>query len=137
MNFLKDASPIRGVRDLVMFVRQSPKEHIIPAILAIFATGIMVVIFFVDAYVNTAPPPPPRVIYAEFFPAGRTDDDILRARWAIQCQKEAKWEEQRASYEKLARASGMDVDAMKRDIAKRPKPPPPGDPVQRAKYAPC
>lgn len=71
------------------------------------------------------PPAPPKVEYISTFEEGRTDAEIIasnRANQAVQdrlrAEQRKREEEAREIYRSLGRASGMDVDAMERRIAK-------------------
>ncbi|MXO75057.1 hypothetical protein GRI40_07495 [Altererythrobacter aerius] len=71
------------------------------------------------------PPKPPEVTWITTFEPGRTDAEIIasnRANQAEQDQLEAEQrqreEEAREAYRALGRASGLDVDAMEREIAR-------------------
>ena len=71
------------------------------------------------------PPERPKVSYISTFAEGRTDAEIIAGNLANQREKDiraaeqAKREEQaRDAYRALARASGMDVEAMEAEIAK-------------------
>ncbi|MEL6874506.1 MAG: hypothetical protein AAGM33_03430 [Pseudomonadota bacterium] len=115
MSFIKDVSIIGGFKDFYAFVRQSPRERVIPAILAISVTSFILGMFVIDPKVNTAAPPGPKVIYFESWSLDRTDEEILAERWAIQCQKD-KWAAKRKeSMKELARMSGMDPEEIERD----------------------
>ncbi len=119
MSFFRDVSLVGGFKDLVGFVRQSPRERAIPAILAIFFPTLIITIFIIDSKINTAAPEGPKVIFFESWPADRTDEEILADRWAIQCRKDKALAERKEAMKKLARMSGMDPEEMERDIAAR------------------
>jgi hypothetical protein len=77
MSFLpKPASPRAAFRDLLTFVRQREREHVIGAALAFLVTLIIVIVFLVDPKINTAPPE--QVTYVDIYPANRTDAEIVR-----------------------------------------------------------
>jgi hypothetical protein len=69
------SSPRAALRDLVTFIRQREREHVIGASLAVLVTMIIVIVFLVDPKVNTAPPE--QVTYVDIYPANRTDADII------------------------------------------------------------
>jgi hypothetical protein len=73
--FPKPSSPTTAWRDLVTFIRQREREHVIGASLAVLVTMIIVIVFLVDPKVNTAPPE--QVTYVDIYPANRTDADII------------------------------------------------------------
>jgi len=119
MSFFKDVSIVGGFKDFGVFLRQSPKERIIPAILAIMIPGIIIVIFIIDSKVNTAPPDTQEVLYIESWPLDRSDEEILAERWEIQCRKDKFEAERLESMRKLARMSGMDPEKIEREAAER------------------
>lgn len=53
----------------------SKRDRIIGLAIAILVTTIILIIFFVDAKINTAPPP--RVVYVENYAPDRSDADII------------------------------------------------------------
>ena len=68
-------SPRAAVADLFAFMRHARREQILGATLSFLVVTIILIIFTVDAKVNTAPPP--RVIYVENYKADRTDAEII------------------------------------------------------------
>ena len=60
--------------------------------LAVLVTTIILIIFFVDAKINTAPPP--RVTYVELYAPTRTDADIVAAQ-KIDSEKRAAFREEK------------------------------------------
>ena len=119
MSIFKDASLVGGFKDLVGFLRQSPKERVIPAILALLIPAIIVFIFIIDSKINTAAPEGPKVLYFESWSLDRSDEEILADRWAIQCKKDKFAEERKESMRELARMSGMDPDEIEREADAR------------------
>jgi len=119
MSIFKDASLVGGFKDLVGFLRQSPKERVIPAILALLIPAIIVFIFIIDSKINTAAPEGPKVLYFESWSLDRSDEAILADRWAIQCKKDKFAEERKESMRELARMSGMDPDEIEREADAR------------------
>jgi len=76
MSFLpKPSSPRAAWRDLLSFIRQREREHVIGASLAFLVTAIILIIFLVDPKVNTAPPE--QVTWVELYPSNRTDAEII------------------------------------------------------------
>ena len=67
--------PRAALRDLTAFLRQRSHEQLIGAALAVLVTIIILIIFFVDSKINTAPPP--QVIYVENYGPDRTDAQII------------------------------------------------------------
>jgi hypothetical protein len=66
--------PRAALRDLAAFMRQRSREQVLGATMAVLVTIIIVIIFFVDSKINTAPPQ--QVIFVENYPANRTDEQI-------------------------------------------------------------
>ena len=71
------------------------------------------------------PPPKPKVTWITSFAPGRSDAEIAASNRANQAKQDAwraeqarREEEAKDAYRALGRASGMDVDAMERDIAR-------------------
>ncbi|QJB69726.1 hypothetical protein [Parasphingorhabdus halotolerans] len=119
MKFFDKAAMTGEGRDFRFFLDQTPRERILPGILALLIPGIIVFIFIIDSKVNTAPPPGPKVIYFESWPLSRTDEEILKDRWAIQCLKDEAMERRRQSMKELGRMSGMDVEKIEREAKAR------------------
>jgi hypothetical protein len=71
------------------------------------------------------PPPPAEVTYISTFESGRTDAEIAASNRANQekqdrlnAEQAKREDEVRNAYRALGRATGLDVDAMERDIAR-------------------
>ncbi len=98
--------PRAALRDLAAFLRQRSREQVIAAMLSVLVTVIILIIFFVDSKINTAPQA--TVIFVEDFPANRTDEQI-KADQAIDSAKrrEAELARQR-EFQKLENTLGMD-----------------------------
>ncbi|MEP3733511.1 MAG: hypothetical protein ABJN02_16390, partial [Lentilitoribacter sp.] len=63
---------------------------------------------------------PQEVIYVENWTNERTDEEILKDRWEVQCLKDKYEEKRRESVKALGRMSGMDVEEIEREAkAKR------------------
>jgi len=84
--------PRAALKDLTAFMRQRSREQVIGASLAVLVTVIIVIIFFVDSKINTAPPQ--QIVYIENYGPDRTDADIIAD------QKKASEERRRAAEEK-------------------------------------
>jgi hypothetical protein len=84
--------PRAALRDLTAFLRQRSREQVIAASLAVLITVIIVIIFFVDSKINTAPPA--QIVYVENYGPDRTDADIIAD------QKKASEERRKAEAEK-------------------------------------
>ena len=104
--FPHPSSPRAAFRDLVAFVRQREREHIIGAALAFLVTLIIVIEFVVDAKIGTAPPP--QVVEVELYPANRTDADIVADQKKDQAALEAQKKADQEQYKQLAKQLHID-----------------------------
>lgn len=103
--FPRPSGPRAAVRDLFAFLRQRSREQVIGATLAVLVTIIIVIIFFVDAQVNTEIPE--QVVYVEFYGPQRTDADIKRDQIRDQKAREAAKEARKREFQKLEKQLGM------------------------------
>ena len=100
------SNPSVAWRDLLAFLRQRGRERVIGAILAVLVTIIIVIVFLVDAKINTAPPQ--QVIYVELYSANRTDAEIIADQKKDQAKKAAIARERQRQFQKLEKKFGMD-----------------------------
>ncbi len=121
MSFLKDVSITGGIADFFNFVRRPGQFRVLPAILALLFPCIIIGGFLWDAERRNNVHVPQEVIYVESWSLDRSDEEILKDRWEIQCQKEALQKEQRERYKALANASGFDADEIERKILEERK----------------
>ena len=98
-------SPRVALRDLGAFLRQRSREQVIGAALALLVTTIIVIIFLVDSKINTAPPT--YVIYAESWPEGRTDAQIIADQKKHQAEKDRLNRERQRKFQKLEKQLGL------------------------------
>ena len=104
--FPSPSSPRAAFRDLVAFVRQREREHVIGASLAVLVTLIIVIEFIVDAKIGTAPPP--QIVEVELYPSNRTDAEIIADQKKDQAEKLAFEKEKQRQFQKLEKRLGMD-----------------------------
>jgi hypothetical protein len=100
------SSPRAAFRDLITFIRQREREHVIGAALAVLVTMIIVIEFIVDAKIGTAPPP--RIVEVELYPSNRTDAQIIADQKKDQAAMEAAKKAQREDFQKLAKRLHID-----------------------------
>jgi hypothetical protein len=103
--FPRPVAPSAAFRDLAAFMRQRSREQIIGASLALLATIIIVILFFVDSKINTAPPP--QLVYAESWDANRSDSEIIAQQKKDQAARRAALAEKQRQYQKLENRFGM------------------------------
>ena len=104
--FPRPVGPRAAFADLAAFMRQRSREQLIGAALAILTTIIIVIVFFVDSKVNTAPPA--QIVYAESWSANRTDAEIIEQQKKDQAAKKAAEAEKRRQYQKLQKQFGIE-----------------------------
>ena len=103
--FPRPVGPSAAFRDLAAFMRQRSREQVIGAALAVLATMIILIEFFVDSKINTAPPP--QVTYVELYSSNRTDAEIIEQQKKDQAAKEAAIKERQRQFRKLEKDLGI------------------------------
>ncbi|QTD54834.1 hypothetical protein [Parasphingorhabdus cellanae] len=111
---LKDVSVGGGLKDLFTMLRRSPKEQAMPALLAFACSGFIFFLFIIDPKINTDVYVPQEVVYVENWSLERSDEEIMRDRWAVQCLKDKRDAKRRDAMKSLGRMSGMDVEEIER-----------------------
>ena len=103
--FPKPVGPRAAFNDLRAFMRQRSREQVIGALLAVLVTVIIVIEFLVDSQINTAPPT--QVVYANSWPASRTDAEIVKQQKIDQAKLDAARKEKQRQFQKLEKQLGM------------------------------
>ena len=98
--------PRAALRDLTAFMRQRSREQIIGAALAVLVTVIIVIIFFVDSKINTAPPP--QIVYVESYGPDRTDADIIADQKKASEERRKAMEARQKEFQKLEKKFGIE-----------------------------
>jgi hypothetical protein len=104
--FPRPSSPRAALRDLISFVRQREREHVIGGALAVLITIIIVIEFLVDSNIGTTPPP--QIVEAELYASNRTDADIIADQKKDQAKKEAAEQERRRQFQQLEKRLGIE-----------------------------
>ncbi len=99
------SKPSVAWRDLRAFLRQRSREKVIGATLAVLVTTIIVIVFFVDSKINTAPPP--QVVYVELYDSNRSDAEIIADQKKDQAEKAAIARERQRQFQKLEKQFGL------------------------------
>ncbi|MEO7602061.1 MAG: hypothetical protein ABIS39_02185 [Sphingomicrobium sp.] len=86
-------------------MRQRSREQRIGAALSILVTTIIVIIFFVDSQINTAPPP--QIVYVESWSTNRTDAEIIAEQKKDQAERDAAIKERQRQFQALENKLGM------------------------------
>lgn len=100
------SGPRSAFRDLRAFMGQRSREQVWGAVFSLTITAIIIVIFFYDAKVNTAPPP--SVVYLEDYPADRTDEDIQADQKADSEERARLREAQKEQFREIQRKLGIE-----------------------------
>ncbi|MDV3256484.1 MAG: hypothetical protein LOX97_01615 [Sphingomonas sp.] len=98
--------PRAALRDLTAFMRQRSREQFIGAALAVLVTVIIVIVFFVDSKINTAPPQ--QIVWVENYGPDRTDEDIVRDQEKASEERRKAEELRRQEYQKLQKQFGIE-----------------------------
>ena len=84
----------------------SKRDRIIGLAIAVLVTAIIVIIFFVDAKINTAPPP--RVTYVELYAADRSDADIIAQQRKDSAERKAFALKKQREFQALQKRLGIE-----------------------------
>ena len=98
--------PRAALRDLKAFMAQRSREQWLGASLAVLVTIIILIIFFVDSKINTAPPP--QIVYVESFGPDRTDADIKADQQKASEERRKAEEARRKEFQKLEKKFGIE-----------------------------
>lgn len=102
----RPSSPRAAFADLRAFLGRRSREQAIGAGLALLVTAVIVVVFFLDASVNTAPPP--QVIYVDSFGPERTDAQIKADQQKRAAEREAAQKARQQEFQKLEKRLGIE-----------------------------
>ena len=97
--------PSVALADLKAFLRNRDRDRLVGGVLALLVTLLIVVIFFLDAKVNTAPPP--QIIYTDSWSANRTDAEIIAQQKEDQAAREAAQAERQRQFKELQDKLGI------------------------------
>jgi len=101
------STPAAALRDLVaVFRADGRRERILGLTLSVLVTIIILIVFFVDSKINTAPPP--RIIYVERYETGRTDADIIESQKRDQAKRKADAKEHQRQMQELQKRLGIE-----------------------------
>ena len=101
------SSPLTAIRDFAAVFRgEGARQRILGLTLSVLITIIILILFFVDSKINTAPPP--RVVYVETYTADRTDADIIASQKRDQAKREADAKEHQRQMQALQKRLGIE-----------------------------
>ena len=98
--------PRAALKDLSAFLRQRSREQILGAAMAVLVTIIIVIIFFVDSKINTAPPE--QIVYVESYAPGRTDEQIKADQQKASEQRRKAEKARQEEFQKLEKKFGIE-----------------------------
>ena len=104
--FPRPSSPRAALADLRAFLGRRSREQAIGGALAVVITLAIVVVFFLDASVNTAPPA--QIIFVESYAPTRTDAEIIADQKERQAAKDAARKARQEEYQKLQKQFGIE-----------------------------
>ena len=84
----------------------SRRDRMLGLTLALLVTTIIVIIFFVDAKINTAPPP--RVTYVELYDSDRTDAEIIARQRKDSAERKAFALKKQREFQALQKRLGIE-----------------------------
>ncbi len=100
-------NPRAAMSDFAAAVRgDNKRDRILGLTLAVLITIIILIIFFVDAKINTAPPP--RVTYVELYAPTRSDADIIASQKKDSAERKAFQEDKKRQFRQLEKRLGME-----------------------------
>lgn len=108
--FPRPSGPRAVWHDLKAFARQQGRANFLIAALSVFMTSMIVLGFYIDAKRDQ---PKARIIYAESWPATRTDAEIIKQNIADQKKLDAQRLEQQRQYQRLADKLGIEYEGKK------------------------
>ena len=102
----RPSSPRAALRDFRAFLSRGNRDHALGAGLALLITAIIVAVFFLDASVNTTPPP--QVVYVESYGPDRTDADIIADQKERQAARDEAQRARQREFQKLEKQLGIE-----------------------------
>jgi len=101
------SSPRAAMRDFAAVFRNGDnRDRILGLTLAILVTIIILIVFFVDPQINTAPPP--KITYVEAYKPGRTDADIIADQKKDEAERLANAKERQRQFQILEKRLGIE-----------------------------
>lgn len=98
--------PRAALKDLKAFLGQRSREQVLGATLAVLVTIIILIIFFVDSKINTAPEP--TIVYVENYGPDRTDADIKADQKKASEERRKAEEARQREFQKLEKQFGIE-----------------------------
>ena len=100
-------NPRAAMSDFAAAVKgDSKRDRFVAVALSLLITTIILIIFFVDAKINTAPPP--RVTYVQTYAPGRTDAQIIAQQRKDSAARRAAALEKQRQFQQLQKQLGIE-----------------------------
>ena len=101
------SSPRTALRDFAAVFRHADnRDRILAITLSVLITIIILILFFVDSKINTAPPP--QLTYVQEYKPGRTDADIIADQKKDEAKRVAAAKERQRQFQKLEKQLGIE-----------------------------
>ena len=101
------SSPRAALRDFAAVIRDSDnRDRVLGLTLSVLVTIIILIVFFVDSQINTAPPQ--QVTYVQDYKPGRTDADIIAQQEKDEAERVAIAKERQRQFQKLEKKLGIE-----------------------------
>ncbi len=101
------SGPRAAFRDFkAVFNHSDNRDRLLAITLSILITIIILILFFVDSKINTAPPP--QVVYVQAYKPDRTDADIIASQQKEKAEREARAKERQRQFQRLEKRLGME-----------------------------
>lgn len=101
------SSPTSAVRDFAAAMRgDSKRDRVLGLTLAVLITIIIIIVFFVDARINTAGPP--KVVFVQTYAPDRNDAQIIADQKRDAAALKAAKAEKRRQFKQLEKQLGME-----------------------------
>lgn len=101
----KPSGPRAVWRDFRAFLSAEQRYRYVGLALAVFMPALILAGFYVDSRVD---PPKPQIIYAQSWPADRSDAEIVKQNIADQKKLDAFREKRRQQFQKVADQLGIE-----------------------------
>ena len=104
--FPHPSSPRAAIADFrAYFAHGNRRDHFIGGTLAVLVTIIILILFFVDSKINTAPPR--TVQYVDSWPVDRSDAEIVAQQKKDKADYDRRVKERQEEFKKLEKTLGM------------------------------
>lgn len=103
--FPRPSSPRTALADLRTYWSHRNRDHMIGASLAVLVTIIILILFFVDSKINTAPRR--TVQYVDSWPADRSDAEIIAQQKKDKADYDRRVKARQEEFKKLEKTLGM------------------------------